>query len=99
MDEKSLLKLYATFLIIGDSTSLKILFELERYGDKTFTELKDNLKINPATLSKKLKLLTQVNLIAPDKSHDHLRVFYSLNQHQRPLKRVLDSIERLSAEI
>ncbi len=99
MDEKALIKLYRTFFIIGDSTSLKILFELERYGDKTFTELKDNLQINPATLSKKLKLLTQVGFVSPDKSHDHLRVFYSLNLHQRHLKKVLDSIERLSADL
>src|SRR6187402_1020010 len=99
MDEKSAVKLYRIFFILGDISSLKILFELERYGDKTFTELKDNLQINPSTLSKKLKLLTQVGFIAPDKSHDRLRVFYSLNQHQKALRKVLDSLERLSAEL
>lgn len=99
MSEKELLKLYKAFFVLGDSTSLKILFELERFGEKTFTELKENLSINPATLSKKLKILTKVGLITPDKSHDHLRVFYSLHQHQRPLKRILDSIERLSADL
>ena len=99
MSEKDLVKLYRTFFILGDSASLKILFELERYGEKTFTELKNNLHINPATLSKKLKILTQVKLIVPDKSHDHLRVFYSLHENQRPLKRVLDSLERLSHDI
>jgi DNA-binding HxlR family transcriptional regulator len=99
MDEKSVVKLYRTFFILGDVSSLKILFELERYGDKTFTELKDNLQINPSTLSKKLKLLTQVGLISPDKSHDHLRVFYSLNQHQKALRKVLDSLERLSTDL
>lgn len=99
MSEKELVKLYQAFFIIGDNASLKILFELERYGEKTFTELRDSLAINPSTLSKKLKLLTQFELITPDKSHDHLRVFYSLNQHQRPLRRVLDAIERLSTEL
>jgi DNA-binding HxlR family transcriptional regulator len=99
MQDKDSVKLYRAFYILGDSTSLKILFELERYGEKTFTELKDNLHINPATLSKKLKVLTQVGLIYPDKSHDHLRVFYTLHQHQKPLKRVLDSIERLAADL
>lgn len=99
MNEKELVKLYQAFFIIGDNASLKILFELERYGEKTFTELRDSLAINPSTLSKKLKLLTQFELITPDKSHDHLRVFYSLNQHQRPLRRVLDAIERLSTEL
>jgi DNA-binding HxlR family transcriptional regulator len=72
---------------------------LERYGEKTFSQLRDELKINPATLSKKLKLLTKAELISPDKSHDHLRVFYNLHLHQKSIKKVLDSLERLSAEI
>jgi len=99
MRDKEKLQLYRTFFIIGDSSCLKILFELERHGEKTFTELKENLGINPATLSKKLKILTKVNLIIPDKSHDHLRVYYALHEHQRPIKRVLDSIERLAVEL
>jgi DNA-binding HxlR family transcriptional regulator len=99
MNEKDLVKLYRTFYILGDSTSLKILFELDRFGEKTFSQLRDGLNINPATLSKKLKILVQVGLIAPDKSHDHLRVFYTLHRHQKPLKRILDSIERMSVDI
>ena len=99
MNNKEVLKLYRTFYILGDNTNLKILFELDRYGEKTFTELKNNLSINPATLSKKLKILTQVGLIAPDKSHDFLRVYYSLHNNQRSLKKILDSIERMSAEL
>lgn len=99
MNNKEILKLYRTFYVIGDSTNLKILFELERYGEKTFTELKNNLSINPATLSKKLKILTQFGLITPDKSHDYLRVYYSLHNNQKSLKKVLDSIERMSAEL
>ena len=99
MTEKELVKLYRVFHVLGDSQCLKILFELERYGEKTFTELKDSLSINPATLSKKLKLLTQTSLITPDKSHYHLRVFYALHEHQRPLKRVLDSLERLAIDL
>lgn len=99
MDEKQLIKLYRTFYVLGDDACLKILFELDRYGEQTFTQLKDNLHINPATLSKKLKLLTKFGFVAPDKTHDQLRVFYTLHQHQKPLKRVLDSLERLSADI
>lgn len=99
MNEKDTLKLYRCFFVLGDMNSLKILFELERYGEKTFTQLRDSLQINPATLSKKLKILTQVGLVVPDKSHDHLRVFYGLHEHQKPLKRVLDSLERLSTDL
>ncbi len=99
MSDKELIKLYQVFFVLGDNTSLKILFELERYGEKTFSQLRDKLQINPSTLSKKLKLLVQFELVAPDKSHDHLRVFYSLHKHQRPLRKVLDSLERLSSEL
>jgi DNA-binding HxlR family transcriptional regulator len=99
MDSKQLLKLYRTFFVLGDEASLKILFELERYGERNFSELKNNLSINPSTLSKKLKILTQFGLIAADKTHDHLRVYYSLHEHQKPLKRVLDSMERLSGDL
>lgn len=99
LTEKETVRLYRAFYIMGDFACLKILFNLDRYGDKTFTELKTELDINPATLSKKLKLLTEVGLIAPDKTHDHLRVYYKLHEHKRPLRRVLDAIERLSIDL
>ena len=99
MTEKDLIKLYRSFYIVGDTASLKILYELERFGEKTFTELKDSLSINPATLSKKLKILTQFDLVTPDRSHDHLHVYYGIHKHRRPLKRVLDATERLSTDL
>lgn len=99
LKEPELVTLERGFYLLGDSACLKILFELDRYGEKNFTELRDNLSINPATLSKKLRLLTEVGLIAPDRTHDHLRVYYSLSQHQKPLRRLLDSFERLAHEL
>lgn len=99
MNEKELIRLYRIFYILGDSPSLKILFELERYGEKNFTELKQNLSINPATLSKKLKLLSQVGLVSSDKSHDHLRVYYSLHNYKKSVRKILDSLEKLSNEL
>lgn len=99
MQDNKLVNLYRSFYVLGDSTNLKILFELDRYGEKTFSQLRDDLQINPATLSKKLKLLTAVGLVASDKTHDHLRVFYSLHNHQKQIKKVLDSLERLSEDL
>ncbi len=96
LTEKELVVLHRGFFIFGDSTNLKILFELERYGEKNFSELRDELKINPATLSKKLKLLVEVGLISADRTHDHLRVYYSISDHKKPLRRLLDAFERLS---
>lgn len=99
LSETQLLSLLRGFYIVGDATNLKILYELERYGEKTFSELRDGLHINPATLSKKLRLLTQFGLVSSDKTHDHLRVYYSIANHQKSLRRVLDAIERLSGDL
>jgi DNA-binding HxlR family transcriptional regulator len=87
------------FFILGDSACLKILYELERYGEKTFSELRDELELNPSTLTKKLKLLVECGLVIADRTHDHLRVYYSINNHRKPLKRFLDSLERLSGDL
>lgn len=99
LNEKQLVSLYRAFFIFGDTASLKILYELDRYGEKNFTELRDELEINPATLTKKLKLLVEVGIVTADRSHDHLRVYYAINNHQKPLKRFLDALERLSSEL
>ena len=99
MDEQQLVPLYRGFYIFGDAAILKILYELERYGEKNFSELRDELDINPATLTKKLKLLVETGLVAADRTHDHLRVYYAINDHQRPLKRFLDALERLSGDL
>jgi DNA-binding HxlR family transcriptional regulator len=96
LTEKQLIVLYRGFYIFGDSACLKILYELDRYGEKNFTELRDELQINPATLTKKLKLLVECGIVSADRTHDHLRVFYSINNHQKTLKRFLDAFERLS---
>lgn len=99
LTEKQLLMLLRGFFVLGDSTILKILYELERYGEKNFTELRDQLGINPATLSKKLRILNEVGLISSDRTHDHLRVYYSISQHQKPLRRFLDAFERLAGDL
>lgn len=92
-------KLSKAFLVLGDSTTLKILFELDRAGERNFTELKEKLHINPATLTKKLRILTDVGLISSDRTHDRLRVYYSIAQHQRALRKFLESFERLASEL
>ncbi len=99
MTEEQIVKLYRSFFLLGDISSLKILFELDRYGEKRFSELRDNLKINPATLTKKLRLLQSADLIVADKSHDLRSVYYSLHRHQKHTKRILDAIQKLSEEI
>ncbi len=99
LTEQQLLHIQRAFFIFGDVANLKILYELERYGEKNFTELRNQLDINPATLSKKLRILTEIGLVSPDRTHDHLRVYYSLSKHNKPVKRVLDAIERVAHEL
>ena len=99
LNDSELLRLYRGFFVFGDSASLKILFELSHYGEKNFTELRSELDINPATLTKKLKLLSELELIVADRTHDRLRVYYSLHRHSKSLKKFLDSFERLSGEL
>lgn len=95
LTEQELLNLYRGFYIFGDSTCLKILYELERYGEKNFTELKEILEVNPSTLTKKLRLLCDSGLITADRSRDKLRIYYSIAAHEKSLKRLLDAFERL----
>jgi DNA-binding HxlR family transcriptional regulator len=99
LTEQQLVSMYRGFFIFGDSSSLKILYELDRYGEKNFSELRDELEINPASLTKKLKLLVEVGIVAADRTHDHLRVYYAISNHHKPLKRFLDALERLSGDL
>ncbi len=99
LPDAKLLALLRGFYVFGDASVLKIVYELDRYGERNFSELRDELQINPSTLSKKLRMLTDVGLIASDRTHDNLRVYYAIVQHQKPLRRFLDSLEKLSQEI
>jgi DNA-binding HxlR family transcriptional regulator len=87
------------FIVLGDYTTLRILYQLDRYGEQNFTQLKESLHINPATLSKKLRLLMEVAIVSSDRTHDNLRVYYSIAHHQRSLKKFLDSFERFAQEL
>lgn len=99
LSEKELVSLHRGFYIFGDSTCIKILYELERYGQKNFTELKEALNVNPSTLTKKLRLLVDSKIISPDKTHDKLRIYYSITAHEKSVKRFIDAFERLSFDL
>lgn len=87
------------FIVLGDTIALKILFVLDRYGEKNFSELKELLSVNPASLSKKLRLLQEAGLLQSDRTHDNLRVYYSIAQHQRYVKKFIDSFEKLAQNL
>ena len=99
MDNNELLALYRVFYVVGDRHVLRILYQLDSFGEQTFSQLRDELRMNPRTLSQRLKMLQSSGFVAADRSHDKLRVYYSLHNHQRSIKRVLDAYERLSTEL
>jgi DNA-binding HxlR family transcriptional regulator len=98
VEHEELVKLFRAFYVLGDNASLKILYELDRYGERNFSELKRELGINPATLTKKLRLLTEVGIVGSDRTHDNLRVYYSIVQHQRSVKRFLEAFDKFAEE-
>lgn len=87
------------FIILGDATCMKILYVLDRHGDKNFSELKEIIEVNPASLSKKLRLLMEAGLLSSDRTHDNLRVYYKIAQHKRQLKKFLEAFEKLAQEL
>lgn len=99
MNPQEQLQLYRCFHVIGDRHVLKILYQLDTFGEQTFSQLRDSLHINPRTLSSRLKILRSSSFIKSDRSHDNLRVFYSLDNNQRSVKKILDAYERLATEL
>lgn len=99
MKEVELKALLRTFALLGDAPTLKILYLLERSGEKSFTELKDILRINPATLSNRLKRLTQAGILVSDRLQDRLHVYYSIGDNRKALRKVLDSLERFADDL
>lgn len=96
LTEQELLSVYRGFYVLGDEASLKILYELVRFGEKTFTELKTELDINPATLTKKLRILTVAGIVMSDRTRDHLHVYYFVAPKQPALTRFISAFERLA---
>lgn len=99
MTEQELLSLYRVYHILGDGISLKILNYLDIHGDTTFSELRDSLKVNPSTLSKRLKLLLQVEFVQSHNKYDKLRRYYSLHENRKTIKKILELLEKLSKDI
>jgi len=101
LSEKELVGILRGFHILGDSTSLKILFELQRYGEKNFSDLRHAIDANPATLSKKLRVLEQSELIVADRTRDRVKVYYSVDEqhHKKSIRRFIDALERLSFDL
>jgi DNA-binding HxlR family transcriptional regulator len=82
--------------IIGDSNNLLILFELMKFGEKSFNELKRMTSINPVTLSKKLSNLKEEGIINSSKCG--IENHYFVTDKAMSYKKLLDYIEQLIME-
>jgi DNA-binding HxlR family transcriptional regulator len=99
VNKEDFVRLQRSFRVVGDYQTLKILYSLDVYGEQTFSQLRDRLRINPRTLSARLKVLVAMHFVVADRTRDGLRVFYSLDQHHKSISRILDAYERLAADL
>lgn len=82
-----------TTTIIGDQYNLLIFFELTKFGEKSFNELKRMTQINAVTLTRKLRFLEQEKLI--QKRSSGKEVIYSLTPKSDKLKTIIEDISSL----
>ena len=75
VSEDELSDLAELFKIFGDSTRIKILFDLFQ-GEKNVTEICDDLEMNQSAVSHQLKILKVSKLITPRR--DGKAVYYRL---------------------
>jgi DNA-binding HxlR family transcriptional regulator len=82
-----------TTSIVGDQYNLLIFFELTKFGEKSFNELKRMTQINAVTLTRKLRFLEKEKLI--QKRYSGKEVIYSLTPKAGKLKAVIEGISSL----
>lgn len=76
MNEDILIDLAELFKIFGDSTRVKILFELKT-GEKSVGEIASSLSMTDSAVSHQLKILKNNKLVRPRR--DGKSIFYSLD--------------------
>lgn len=82
--------------ILGDFWTLVIIQTLSD-GDKRFSELQREQKINPTTLTNRLKKLDNLNLInRSEETVDKLSVVYSLTKKGKGILPILKQIKFFS---
>lgn len=74
-DENEMIDLAELFKIFGDSTRIRILFELF-YGERNVSEIADALNMTQSAVSHQLKILRSAKLIQARR--DGKQIYYSL---------------------
>ncbi len=88
-----------TFELIGDKHTMAILYTLAR-SDERFCELQRAVKLNPITLTDRLKKLEGLKLVKRTKgSANKLSVTYSLTALGRETRPIFDKIETFAVKL
>lgn len=87
-------KIIQTTSIVGDQYNLLIFFELTKFGEKSFNELKRMTQINAVTLTKKLRGLVDHGLVA--KRNAGKEVMYSLTTKADKFGPIIDDIAKVT---
>lgn len=86
-------KIIKTTAIIGDQYNLLIFFELTKFGEKSFNELKRMTQIKAVTLTRKLRALEANELVC--KRSAGKEILYSLTPNAQKLKPIIEDISRV----
>ncbi len=87
-------KIIQTTSIVGDQYNLLIFFELTRFGEKSFNELKRMTLINAVTLTKKLRRLEYHGLVT--KRNAGKEIMYSLTAKAIKFAPIIDDIAKVT---
>lgn len=79
--------------IIGDQHNILILFELIKFGPKSFNELKRMTGINAVSLSRKLKMLEEEDIVSNRKAG--ILTEYYVNKKADKIRPIMEDIEEL----
>lgn len=79
--------------VLGDSYSLRILYELTFFGEKSFNDLKRMADINAVTLTRKLTHLKELGYVTSEPVR--FEIHYSITEKAEPLRPVLDEVQKL----
>ena len=77
--ENELIDLAELFKVFGDSTRIRILYDLFR-GEKSVTEICTDLEMNQSAISHQLKLLKNARLVRSSLADEHVRTIIAMGR-------------------
>lgn len=79
--------------VLGDSYTLRILYELTFFGEKSFNELKRMTDINAVTLTRKLSLLKEAGYVTSEPVR--FTIHYSVTEKAEQMRPILEEVQKV----